>query len=428
MKLKKLMIAGITLLSVLALASCGNKDNSASKEKSNKITIMLDSEPGKDDPVINALDTWKEETGNDYETLIVGYDDQLQKFPLMIKNNDLPDIVITTRLHKEYPEDFVDLSKAVDIKNFDADVLEVGLGNRSEGIQILPTQITITNYYYNKEAFEKAGIEAPTVDTPWTLEELYSNAQKLVDSGAVKYGFAVDYSRARYDNLMYSNGGSLTELDGENPIVTLNSKENIDTLQTFIDANNDGVAPKNIWAGGSTDNPMNYFQNGDVGIYLSGSFNYANISKDSKVEFGVMTAPKGLKQQSELNGGRGFGVLKDSDNSDLAVDFVKWFYGSEKNYQEFLDRDFGLPFMTNYSYEPTSTFAKDDYDVYVNELTKVPSEFITDEASQWGLYLEDEYRQSISKAVSGEITAKEALDSVAEKISKNAKWEMKYKP
>lgn len=39
------------------------------------------------------------------------------------------------------------------------------------------------------------------------MDEVYEAAKKLQDSGAVKYGMAMDASRARYDNLMYMNGG-----------------------------------------------------------------------------------------------------------------------------------------------------------------------------------------------------------------------------
>lgn len=55
---------------------------------------------------------------------------------------------------------------------------------------------------------------------------------------------AVDFSRARYDNLMYMNGGSMVEKDGDSFKVAINSQANIDTLQTFVDKNNEGIMPK----------------------------------------------------------------------------------------------------------------------------------------------------------------------------------------
>ena len=42
-------------------------------------------------------------------------------------------------------------------------------------------------------------------------------------------------------------------------------------------------------AGGSSDNPGDYFKNGDVGIYFSGSWNYNPFVQDiTSFKFGVM--------------------------------------------------------------------------------------------------------------------------------------------
>jgi alpha-1,4-digalacturonate transport system substrate-binding protein len=79
----------------------------------------------------------------------------------------------------------------------------------------------------------------------------------------------MDFSRARYDNMIYMNGGSMVVKDGSAFKVAINSQQNIDALQTFVDANTNGIMPKAIWAGGSTDNPADYFKNGDVGIFFS---------------------------------------------------------------------------------------------------------------------------------------------------------------
>ena len=50
---------------------------------------------------------------------------------------------------------------------------------------------------------------------------------------------------------MYGNGGSLVEKDGDSFKVTVNSPENVATLERFVQANNE-VMPKAIWAGGTT--------------------------------------------------------------------------------------------------------------------------------------------------------------------------------
>ena len=53
------------------------------------------------------------------------------------------------------------------------------------------------------------------------------------------------------------------------------------SLERFVQANNE-VMPKAIWAGGTTDNPVEYFKNGDAAILLSGSWNYKQQGKQAQ--------------------------------------------------------------------------------------------------------------------------------------------------
>ena len=108
------------------------------------------------------------------------------------------------------------MSQYFDTSMFEESALKiVGKDYVSDKITGLPYNFTTTCVFYNADAFEAAGLEAPTADDPWTWDELYANAQTLMDKGGVKYGFAADVSRARYDILMYANGGSLTLADGD---------------------------------------------------------------------------------------------------------------------------------------------------------------------------------------------------------------------
>lgn len=288
--MKKALSLALAAAMAASLAACGGSpaastassaattDTAASGAASaggQTLKVMLSEEPGEGDAFATTLNKWADETGNTVDIMVIPYDDQLTKFPLMAKNNDLPDLLSTTRLARLYPDEFEDLGQYIDTSIFEPQALQIISQNYlTDKLSVLPQQFTITNVFYNKDAFEAAGLECPTVDDRWTMDEVYEAAKKLQDSGAVKYGMAMDASRARYDNLMYMNGGSLVEKDGDSFKVVADSQQNVDTLQSFVDANNSGVMPKAIWAGGSSDNPGDYFKNGDVGIYFSGSWNY----------------------------------------------------------------------------------------------------------------------------------------------------------
>jgi len=421
--MKKLTIFTIGIASLLLLLTgCGNQE----KSDPTVMTILLDEQPAEGDALIEALDIWSEETGNSYETLIIPYDDQLTMFRSMVQNNDAPDLIATTRLTRLYPEEFIDLSQYLDTDIFEQDILKViGQNYTLEEVLLLPLQYTVSNFYYNKDAFEAAGIEEPTLDNPWTLDELYENAAKLQESNAVQYGFAVDYSRARYDNFMYSNGGSHVERLGDSYRVTANSQQNIATLQQFIDMNNEGVLPRVIWTGGSNDNPADFFANAMAGILLSGSWQHATFSNNiTDFEWGVMPAPVGTDGASTILGGSGLAIPSIAKNSELAIEFLKWFYEDVDNHLRFLKSDNGLPFLEGVEFVHPDPKVEADFTILKAEVDNVKEAFMIDEESGWRNFLDNEYRDLLRQAVSGELTAEEALNNFAAQLSERAEWQL----
>lgn len=432
-------LAGVLTLSMAAaLTACGGSDSAkkggetaAAAESSGPITgqtlsVMLSEEPGEQDALGNVLNHWAEESGNTIKKIIISHDDMRSKFPAMAKNKDLPDIVSTTFLHQIYPDEFVNMEDVVDLSKFNQSALNiVGKSYSSDAITGITEQFTTTCVFYNKDAFAAAGIEVPTPENPWTWEQLYENAAVLQEKGGVKYGFAADVSRARYDIMMYANGGSLVEKDGDSFRVTVNSPENIATLERFVQANNE-VMPKAIWAGGTTDNPVEYFKNGDAAILLSGSWNYNTFTNEiSKFDFGVMPSPKGSECQSSIIGGAALAIPQNGKNSELAKQFVQWLF-EEEHYKEYLQLHKGLSVMNDVAYEPETDKAKEDFALMQGETAYVTDTFMTDESSSWRNYKDNEYRDALKRAVSGEITAKEALDGFAKQLSEASNWSMAY--
>lgn len=440
-KMVKKTMAGVMMMSLAAaaLTGCGgsSKSNSAATtaaagqagESAGPISgqtlqVMISEEPGEGDALGNALKKWSEESGNEIKQIIISHDDMLSKFPSMAKNNDLPDLVATTRLHQLYPEEFVDMSGVLDLSKFNESALKiVGKSYSSDAITGIPDQYTTTCMFYNQDAFEAAGLEAPTAENPWTWDELYENAKTLQEKGGVKYGFAADVSRARYDILMYANGGSLVQQDGDTFKVAVNSAENVATLERFVQANNE-VMPKAIWAGGTTDNPVEYFKNGDAAILLSGSWNYNTFTTEiSKFSFGVMPTPKGSAGQAAIIGGEALAIPANGKNVELAKQFLQWLFEDE-NYTEFVQIRKEPSVMNDITYTPDTDKAKEDFATIQNETNYVTDTFMVDESSSWRTYKDNEYRDAIKRAVAGEVTAQEALDGFAKALSESSGWAM----
>ncbi|MDR2029248.1 MAG: extracellular solute-binding protein, partial [Treponema sp.] len=193
----------------------------------------------------------------------------------------------------------------------------------------------------------------------------------------------------------------------------------------FIDANNSGIMPKAIWAGGSTDNPGDYFKNGDVGIYFSGSWNYNAFANDIKsFKWGVMPSPRGKVGRSAILGGTGLAVPKNAPNRQLAEDFIKWLYTNPTNFKIFLDVDKGMSSLKGVTYAPPSQQGKADYEIMQAEVDNVTRLFSVDEDSYWRTYKDNEYRDYLKQAVNGDLSAADALNAFARELSESSKWVM----
>ena len=424
---KAFVLFSVLIMTVMTASLVMAGGQSAKSGGSKTIKVLLSEEPSQLAAFMTVLQKWAAETGNSVETVVIPYDDQLTKFPQMARNRDLPDLVYTTRLAHLYPEEFVDFSKELDTSIFEPKALEIiGKPHVFNALNSLPIQFTITIVYYNADAFSRAGLQPPAVDKPWTVAELFANGKILQERGGVKYGVAMDFSRARYDNMMYMNGGSMVAKSGNTYQVAINSPQNIEALQTFINANNAGILPKAIWAGGSTDNPADYFKNGDVGIYFSGSWNYNAFANDIKsFRWDVMPSPAGKAGRSAILGGSGLAVPKNAANSALALQFINWFYANPANFQTFLDIDKGMSSLKSVIYRPPTTQGAADYTVMQAEVANVARTFIDDEDSYWRTYKDNEYRDYLKQAVNGDLAASAALNAFARELSESSKWAIK---
>ena len=142
-------------------------------------------------------------------------------------------------------------------------------------------------------------------------------------------------------------------------------------------------------------------------------------------EFGVMPSPKGSECQSAIIGGAALAIPQNGKNTELAKQFVQWLF-EEEHYKEYLQLHKGLSVMNDVAYEPETDKAKEEFALMQAETDFVTDTFMTDESSSWRNYKDNEYRDALKRAVSGEITAKEALDGFAKQLSEASGWSMAY--
>ena len=126
--------------------------------------------------------------------------------------------------------------------------------------------------FYNKDLFDAASVAYPTAD--WTWKEELEAAQKLTNTGAGVWGDFAPIQFWEFYKTIAQNGGSILSPDKQT--VTIDSPQNIETLQWMIDkVSKYKVTPSDVEAAGQSSEDL--FKAGKIamlrtGIWLLGDF------------------------------------------------------------------------------------------------------------------------------------------------------------
>ena len=185
-------------------------------------------------------------------------------------------------------------------------------GSKVYGVPIGSNSLAL---YYNKKMFADAGVTSP----PTTWSELTEAATKATKSPVYGIAFSAvnnEQGTWQWEPFLWSNGGSLTDLDSENGRAA---------LQLWVDWVKKGVASKDVVNWDQGDVP-NQFIGGRAATMVMGPWQLANVQK-SGIDFGIVTIPvpkEGKKPVVPL-GGECWCVLKgDPKVEDAAVKFIQF--------------------------------------------------------------------------------------------------------
>lgn len=439
--MKRALAAMLAAMMLLSFTACNSGNKTPTETPSNpsetpsdtptetpkgNLEVLITEESLENEQLMAVLDKWCAETGNTYETQMIPYNDLETKFRAMAKSGEVPDLMTNTGLAKRQPESFIDFkAEGFDLSVFTPALLAGDTLPNGE-VKSVRRSVTLTNVFYNKDLFEQAGITAPTKpEEAWTWDEMIENAKVIMEKTGVKYGAAMDFSVARYNNLMYGYGGSITEADGDSYKITINSPQNVATLEKFISWNNEGIFPKAIWANATSDQPVDYFKNGDAAMLFSGSWQYDKLKQDiSAFDWHIMVSPKG-DQPSAIPGGSSLAIPADAKNKALALDFLTYFYKTE-NFEAYNNAVVQISPVESVSLTLEDPLDQERFDLISQESTFVPAAYAIDNASDNEKYVGSAYREAISLAVAGNKTAQQALDDFANALNEATGWTKAY--
>lgn len=195
----------------------------------------------------------------------------------------------------------------------------------------VPFQRSTVVLYWNKQAFEKAGLDADTPPTNW--QQVVDFGKKLVvkdGQNVSQWGIEIPTTPNGYwvfQGFAATNGAHLD--NGKGTAVYFNTPGNIETLQWLTDlGQKDGVSPKGAVAWGTT--PQD-FLSGKTAMMVTTTGNLSVVRKNATFPFGVAMLPEKTQRGSPTGGGNLY-VFKNASPAQqkAAMAFIRWVTAPEQ--------------------------------------------------------------------------------------------------
>ncbi|OCN02831.1 ABC transporter substrate-binding protein [Clostridium sp. W14A] len=273
----------------------------------------------------------------------------------------------------------------------------------------IPFQRSTIVLYYNKDAFQEAGLDPEKAPSSW--DELVSDAKKLTKPG--RYGIEIPSTGYAYWMLqtftLQQNGKNLMNSDGNQ--VFFNAPETVKGLTFWKSLADNGVMPKGTieWATTPTD-----FLQGKTAMMYHTTGNLTNVKKNAKFKFGVAMLPKKDTYGSPTGGGN-FYIFKDKPqaNQQAAWEFVKWMTTPERIAQWSINTGYVAPRKSAYETDEMKKYTKDFPYATVarDQLEYAAAELSTHENGKVTKAIED----NIQNVLTGSKSVQQSLDDAQNK-------------
>ena len=332
-------IAGTTLVAA-TLAACGSEEDSASSD-AQSIELMVAG--------------YSDITKGLWEDIITDFEAENPDINVNLQVQSWTDItdVVTTRIQSQKAPDILNIdayatyasegllypAKEVVSPELLADFQPSFAENASiDGEQWgLPFIASARAMFYNKDIFDKAGVDAP----PETWAELEEAARKITDAGEIGYGMPLGALEAQAESALwfYGAGGGY----GEAGNITIDTPENVEgarQMQKLIEA---GLTEPDA---GSTDRDplLNVFTQGKIGMMVGLPQTVVQIkNKNPELNYGI--APIVTKDGSPFTLGVADHMMvfkNDVDKREAIKTFLDYFY-SAPVYSEWVGAEGFLP-------------------------------------------------------------------------------------
>ena len=336
MKWNKLLLASLSFVSVGVLAACGSGNSASEGDSGDEVTLTFwNGFTASDGEILqDIVNDFNESNDKNIkiEMDVMTWANLNEKLPPAISSKTAPDfIALNYGDFAQYVEngavqsidDFWDYD-GVDKSDFTQTAVDLGVVNEEQ--YFIPMQVQGMYLYWNKDLFEKAGLN--TEVPPKTWEQLTEMAPKLADSSSNISGFVFnkDGSAPLY-NWILANGGKLVNDDyTKSEFASSQNLETLKAIQKMIHV--DKAGPESI-SGAEMDNLMNA---GQLAIEINGPW-LNNGLKANEINYSVTTLPQANEdgEKTAILDGVGYAIPSSTDKNkkEAIYEFLKYWNTTE---------------------------------------------------------------------------------------------------
>lgn len=411
MKLSKgYLFLVFTLVLVMFLSACSSSESSGAKNQDGKATLRFATwDVGEDIELQQKLIDQFNAENTDVNVVLEAYGgDYDTKITAGIGAKDAPDVMYMWN-YPQYKDALEPLNPYIEDRGeeYKANFYEALWNYNSVGENVygLPVGYTTHVVYYNKDLFDKAGLEYPKAG--WTWEEFQAASEKITNKDDKTTGFAFPGKPDPYDFEMYlwGNGASYVDEEG-NLDGNLNSPESIETFEMFHNMLEKEIAiTSESW--GDTE-----MKSGKVGMIINGAW-YLSAFEEAGINFGVVEVPSFEDTPSaSIVSSSGVAMSKYSEHKEEAFRFMEFWTGEQANKERL---SFELPVLKSVveseklEEDPTK---KVFYSMLEQSEGHTPTSFNTEDWSKLSEDLELVFEQIFNPST--RVEPKEAIKSVVE--------------
>lgn len=396
------LIVALASVSLLSLNAAAQED----------VTITIWSLDDENQPALNLAREFSEmDNGITVDYRQIQFDDVVSESMRAFATGQAPDIIaVDNPEHALFAArgaflditDMVANSQAIDPDNyFPGPLNSVSWDGKIFGVPKATNTIAL---YYNKDLFAAAGIDAP----PQTWAELVEDARTLTDPANNVYGLAFSAKASEEGTFQFLPWAQMAGGGYDN----INAAGAVEALETWKAILDEKLASPDTLTRGQWDS-TGTFNSGNAAMVISGPWELNRMLDEAKFDWGValLPVPEEGAPRSSAMGDFNWAIFSSSKHPDEAFQALEYFASQDDR----LFPEFGqLPARSDIAIPETGIALKDAaLKVFQEQLQYAQARGPHPEWPKISKAIQD----AIQSALTGQMSAKDALDQAASTIS-----------